>query len=127
MSDNSAHGARRGGGFWALLALALVIGVLGAVILAGGAWLIALGGSWYYGIAGLGLVLTAILLVRRQMAAVYLYLAVWVSTLVWAYWEVGLDLWAQVPRLVAPTLVLIAVLCAIPALSSRPTARQVPA
>lgn len=93
--------------------------LLGLVLLAGGVWLIALGGSWYYGLAGLGLVLVGILLFQRSFAAVWLYLAVWLGTVVWAFWEVGTDWWAQMPRLVGPTLILVLVLLCIPALRRR--------
>ncbi|MCF3935557.1 hypothetical protein L1787_19375 [Acuticoccus sp. M5D2P5] len=109
--------------------LALVIGALGVVLIGGGVWLITLEGSWYYAIAGAGLLITAILLARRQMAALYVYLLVWIGTLGWAYWEVGFDWWAQVPRVVAPTVLLIFVLLATPALGNRyrATVHEVPA
>ncbi|XDA99943.1 glucose dehydrogenase [Sulfitobacter sp. LCG007] len=105
---------------WAVKLLGWLCILLGLVILAGGAWLIVLGGSWYYGLAGLGLAGTGILLNHGKMEAVWLFLAVWVGTAAWAWWEVGDDWWAQVPRLVAPTIILILVLVCIPALSRRP-------
>ncbi|SNY92294.1 quinoprotein glucose dehydrogenase [Cohaesibacter sp. ES.047] len=101
---------------WGVKILGWVCVLFGAVILAGGIWLIFLGGSWYYGIAGLGLTATGILLNRYMMASVWLYLVVWVGTVAWAWWEVGADWWAEVPRLVAPTLILLLVLLCIPAL-----------
>lgn len=116
--SNELSDRRRGasGGSVAVSLLGWVCLLLGLVILAGGVWLIALGGSWYYALAGLGLGLTGILLNWRQMAAVWIYLLTWVGTLGWAWWEVGPDWWAQVPRLVAPTLILVLVLLCIPAL-----------
>ena len=102
---------------WGVKLLGWISVLLGAVILAGGVWLILLGGSWYYGLAGLGLLVTGILLNRYMMEAVWTYLAVWIGTVAWAWWEVGADWWAQVPRLVAPTLILILLLLCIPALS----------
>ncbi|KAA2316042.1 glucose dehydrogenase [Pseudooceanicola sediminis] len=104
---------------WAILVLGWVLVIFGAVLLAGGIWLIVLGGSWYYGLAGLGLIVTGALLNRASMAAVWLYLVIWLATVVWAYWEVGTDWWAQVPRLVAPTLVLVLILICIPGLTGR--------
>ncbi|ACM04046.1 hypothetical protein [Cereibacter sphaeroides] len=118
MTAHEIHHPRRWGR-WALTALAVVCLLLGITLLAGGIWLILLGGSWYYGIAGLGLLLVGILLFRRSFAAVWLYLAVWAGTVVWAFWEVGTDWWAQMPRLVGPTLILILVLLCIPALRRR--------
>ena len=103
----------------AVLILGWVCVLFGLVILAGGVWLIALGGSWYYGLAGLGLIVTGLMLNRYRMGAIWVYLATWVGTVAWAWWEVGADWWAQVPRLVAPTVILILVLLCIPALKKR--------
>lgn len=93
--------------------------VLGLVLFSGGIWLIALGGSWYYGIAGLGLAVTGILLIRHMVEAVWVFLVVWIGTVAWAWWEVGADWWAEVPRLIAPTMVFLLVLLCIPALHRR--------
>ena len=101
---------------FAVTALAIVLVIFGLPIFAGGIWLLSLGGSWYYSLAGAGLLLTAYALFKRSIAAVWVYLATFVFTVVWAFWEVGFDWWAQVPRLVAPTLILVFVLAAIPVL-----------
>lgn len=111
----------RGFGFWAAAAVALMILVFGLPILAGGVWLAVLGGSWYYIFAGLGLLVTAYFLFRRSLAAVWVYLLTFAGTVAWALWEAGLDGWAQVPRLVAPTVVLVLVLALIPVLRDRNT------
>lgn len=110
---------RRGIGFWLTMLLAVLIIIVGVPILFGGAWLTTLGGSWYYLFAGLGLVLTAYFLFRRSMLAIWIYLATFVGTLIWALWEAGLDGWAQVPRLVAPTIILVLVLLTIPVLRNQ--------
>jgi quinoprotein glucose dehydrogenase len=112
-------GANRGFGYWAVSVLAAIIVLFGLPILACGVWLITLGGSWYYALAGLGLLLTAWFLFRHSMTAVWIYLLTFVGTVIWALWERGFDGWAQVPRLVAPTVILILVLIAIPALRGR--------
>lgn len=113
-----AHGVR-GFGYWAVVALAIILVTFGLPILGGGVWLIALGGSWYYALAGLGLLATAWFLFRHSMTAVWVYLLTFIGTLIWALWERGFDGWAQVPRLVAPTIILILVLAAIPGLRGR--------
>lgn len=113
------HSAHRGFGFWAAIAIGVVILIFGVPIFAGGIWLAALGGSWYYIFAGIGLLLTALFLFRHSMLAVWVYLLTFAGTVAWALWEAGLDGWAQVPRLVAPTVVLILVLAIIPALRGR--------
>lgn len=105
---------------WAVVTMAILCLLFGLVILVGGVWLLTLGGSAYYSLAGAGLIATAVLLHFNRMEAVWVYLAVWAGTVGWAFWEVGTDWWAQVPRLVAPTLFLILILLCIPALSRPP-------
>jgi quinoprotein glucose dehydrogenase len=76
---------------------------------------VGLGGSWYYLLAGIGLLLAGILMLAGRTSGVWLYLAVYALTWIWALWEVGLDGWALVPRVVAPSLLaLLAALCIPP-------------
>nr|WP_235865423.1 glucose dehydrogenase [Alloyangia mangrovi] len=102
---------------WCVKLLGWVCVLLGLVLLAGGLWLIFLGGSWYYALAGLGLILTGTLLNRGSMMALWLYLLVWTGTLGWAWWESGSDWWAQLPRMLSPTVILLLMLACIPTLS----------
>ena len=111
--------ANRGIAYWAVVVLAVVMVLFGLPILAGGLWLITLGGSWYYALAGLGLLVSAWFLFRHSMLGVWVYLVTFAGTVIWALWERGFDGWAQVPRLVAPTVILILVLLAVPALRGR--------
>nr|WP_089273356.1 glucose dehydrogenase [Puniceibacterium sediminis] len=104
---------------WSVSILGWVCIVFGLVISAGGVWLIVLGGSWYYGLAGIGLIATGVLLNYHKIEAVWLYILVWIGTLGWSWWEVGPNWWAQVPRLVAPTLILLLIVLCIPALVRR--------
>ena len=108
---------QRGAGYWAAVALGVVLLIFGLPIFGGGAYLIALGGSWYYLFAGLGLLLTALFLFQGSLAAVSVYLLTYIGTVIWAFWEAGFDWWAQVTRLVAPTVILILVLATMPVLS----------
>lgn len=107
---------RRSWGFWWTMLVATMLVVFGLPLAAGGAYLIFLGGSWYYLPAGLGLLATAYFLFRSEMPAFWVYLATYLGTVIWALWESGLNGWAQVPRLVAPTVVLILVLTTLPML-----------
>ncbi|SCM71945.1 Glycerol dehydrogenase large subunit [uncultured Pleomorphomonas sp.] len=104
---------------WLVRLLALVIGLIGLILLLGGAYLVYVGGSPYYALAGLGLLATAWLLGRGSALALWLYVLVYAATLVWAIWEAGLDGWALVPRVVAPTVVLLFIVTAVPALLPR--------
>lgn len=111
--------SHRGFGYWATIAVAIVMAIFGLPILGGGLWLISLGGSWYYAFAGIGLLVSAYFLFRHSITGVWVYLATFIGTLIWALWESGLNAWAQVPRLVAPTIILLLVLATIPALRGR--------
>src|SRR3954454_7376249 len=77
---------------------AAVIGLMGLALLAGGAWLAIIGGSLYYIIAGAALLVTAWLLWQRRAAALWLYAALLLGTMIWAVSEVGLDFWSLAPR-----------------------------
>lgn len=109
----------RGAGYWYVALLGALILVLGVVLAAGGVWLVSLGGSWYYLLAGIGLVVSGWLLMQQSFGGVVTYGLVWLATLVWALWEVGLQGWPLVPRLVAPTVILLLVLIAIPLIGKR--------
>ncbi|WEJ34089.1 membrane-bound PQQ-dependent dehydrogenase, glucose/quinate/shikimate family [Devosia sp. SD17-2] len=101
---------------WWRLAVAILLVIFGIPIAAGGLYLITLGGSWYYLPAGLGLLATAYFLFRGERNAILAYAVTYGGTLLWAFWEAGLDAWAQVPRLVAPTVILLIVLSTWPSL-----------
>ena len=79
--------------------LSLLLVVLGLVIGGLGAWLLSLGGSAYYAIAGLGLLVSGILLFGNRRSGALLYALVFVGTLLWTWWESGSDYWRWVPRL----------------------------
>ena len=109
---------------WATMILAAALIALGVIIGAGGIWLLTLGGSWYYAIAGLGLVATGVLLIKGRMLGVFVYVATFLFTLVWAFWEAGLDGWALLPRLAGPAVLLVLVLLTIPVLRRRDPSRE---
>ncbi|MFP2516284.1 glucose/quinate/shikimate family membrane-bound PQQ-dependent dehydrogenase [Buttiauxella agrestis] len=71
----------------------------GLYLLIGGIWLVAIGGSWYYPIAGAVMLITAWLLWQRKALALWIYAALLLCTVAWSVWEVGFDFWALTPRL----------------------------
>ncbi len=79
--------------------LSLLLVVLGLVIGGLGGWLLCLGGSAYYAIAGLGLLASGTLLFGNRRSGALLYALVFVGTLLWTWWESGSDYWRWVPRL----------------------------
>ena len=81
-----------------LLATSILFALIGLVLGGAGLWLVLLGGSFYYLLAGLAFLLTAFLLARRSEAALWLYAAFILAAIGWAVWEVGFDWWQLGPR-----------------------------
>jgi quinoprotein glucose dehydrogenase len=104
---------------WSAPVLGTVMAIIGLVLAIGGGWLIALGGSFYYLLAGIGLIVSGVMIFQKRMEGALLYLLVFLATLVWAGWEVGTNGWALVPRLVGPALLLILTLAVSPTLRRR--------
>src|SRR3569623_1454314 len=100
-----------------LIILAALIALFGLALGGGGLWLVLVGGSVYYLIAGLVLVGTAWLLFRRQSAALSLYALLLLGTIAWALGEVGFDFWALAPR--GDILVPLGIVLAVPAVARR--------
>src|SRR5690606_12788739 len=111
----------RGAGAGAVLVrvLAVLFLLIGLTLTIGGAWLLSLGGSFYYLLAGLGLIASGVMLWRLRLLGAWIYVAVFVLTVLWALWEVGLNGWALVPRVIAPAVLLALVIAALPALHRR--------
>jgi quinoprotein glucose dehydrogenase len=65
-----------------------------------GLYLASLGGSLYYAIAGLLILMAGLLVLRRKVWGICLYWAILLASFAWSLWEVGLDGWALMPRLV---------------------------
>ncbi|MCR4264706.1 glucose/quinate/shikimate family membrane-bound PQQ-dependent dehydrogenase [Nitratireductor sp. ZSWI3] len=72
--------------------------IVGLYLAGGGIWLIALGGSPFYLLAGVLFGLVAILLYMRRPAALWAYAILVALSLSWAVWEVGFDWWQLGPR-----------------------------
>jgi len=100
------------------LILGIVIAAIGLVLAIGGAWLAVLGGSAYYVLTGVAMIASGALLVRRRLLGGWIYCAVFVITVIWAFAEVGANDWALVPRMIAPLVLLIATLLVMPTLST---------
>ena len=102
----------------------VVVGLIGVVLTGGGVWLIVLGGSWYYLVAGLAFLGTAVLLAQRRPAALGLYAVLVVGTLIWALREVGLDWWPLAAR--GDLVFVIGLLLLTPFVTNRLLDRTVP-
>ncbi|NTA50608.1 glucose/quinate/shikimate family membrane-bound PQQ-dependent dehydrogenase [Agrobacterium tumefaciens] len=82
----------------AVTVTAVVLTLIGLGLFGFGSQLIMLGGSFYYVLSGLAFLLTAVLLFKRNRAALHVYAVFIVATLAWAIWEVGFDWWQLGPR-----------------------------
>jgi quinoprotein glucose dehydrogenase len=79
-------------------------------LLAGGGYLLWLGGSPYYLLAGAATALAGVWIWRHKSAGGFTYAGILLVTLPWAVWESGLDGWALLPRIMAPAVLGIPLL-----------------
>ena len=117
MSDNNP---RPSGwlGPWCLL-VGVILLVTGLFFAIGGFKLVSLGGSWYFLIAGVITLLSAIQFFRRKSSAVGLFALVFLGTLIWAFFDAGLDFWPLVSRLMVPAGLMVLAAATWPALRKR--------
>ena len=96
------HQGRYSGWQWRIYATFLAL--IGVVLAGMGGQLLWLGGSAYYVVAGSLVLASALLVWRGDRRGGWLYGLMYAGTLIWALWEVGLDPWQLVARLVAPAV-----------------------
>ncbi|WP_110668756.1 membrane-bound PQQ-dependent dehydrogenase, glucose/quinate/shikimate family [Salinicola halophilus] len=102
-----------------LILIGAVIALLGLGLAVGGGMLIGRGGSWYYLLMGLALLATGVEIVRGGVMALAIYLIAFIATVIWAFWEAGLDFWALHARLFAFLCILFVLLLLQPLLLKR--------
>ena len=95
---------------WSAFILGAVMMGLGLVLVGGGGWLIWLGGSLYYFCAGGVMVAAGYRFIQGRSDGAWLYLLLFIATLFWAWWEVGLHAWGLVPRVISPLVLLLFVI-----------------
>jgi len=108
---------------WPLFLVGAVLALLGLVLAVGGIRLLWLGGSSYYLVAGVGLVVSGVLMILRQRWGAGVFAVVFIGTVIWALWEVGLSFWGHVPRLALLVVLAMAVALVSPRLDGGPTVR----
>ncbi|MCA0911666.1 MULTISPECIES: glucose/quinate/shikimate family membrane-bound PQQ-dependent dehydrogenase [Marinobacter] len=101
-----------------MIIFTIVLLLLGIVLLAGGVWLVSLGGSLYYAIAGIALIVAGLASKGRRPVARWVYAAFLAGTAIWALWESGHDWWPLASRLG------VFLLLAIPLLFPGPKAQR---
>ena len=102
---------------WASMIVGVIVALIGVALLIGGAWLAVIGGSIYYALTGAAMIASGFLLMRSRLLGAWVYIAVVGVTVLWAFWEVGGNAWALVPRIVAPLVLLTAVILIMPTLT----------
>ena len=103
---------------WAATILAFVMALIEIVLTLGGAWLVSLGGSPYYVIAGIAMLVSAWLLFRGRLLGGWIYVGLFILSAIWGFAEARGNAWAMVPWLIAPLVLLIAVLLVMPTLTA---------
>jgi quinate dehydrogenase (quinone) len=99
-----------------LWVLGILLALVGLALLAGGAKLATLGGSWYFLLMGLASLVAGALIIRRRPAGALLYGLALVLSVVWALWDAGTEFWPLVSRLFAPGVLGLLVALAYPTL-----------
>jgi membrane-bound PQQ-dependent dehydrogenase, glucose/quinate/shikimate family len=117
MAENSARPGK-GLSLWSVL-FGLVLLAIGLFFAIGGGKLVALGGSWYFLIAGIVMLLSAIQFFRRKSSAVMLFILVFAGTLIWALYDAGWQFWPLVLRLMVPAGLMVLAFITWPALRKR--------
>src|SRR5687767_6677918 len=90
--------------------IACLIAAMGLFKLFLGVELVVLGGSSYYVITGALEVVSGVLLWKGRLQGAWLYGATFMGTILWAFYEAGMDPWGLMPRVMLP---IIIVLCLI--------------
>src|SRR5882724_13401257 len=96
-------------GGWLTLIMGVTVLIFGLPMFLMGIHLIALGGSWYYAIAGAFFTVAAVQILREKRRGYWTYFVTFAATIVWAFWEVGPSPWGLLPRVL--TFLVIAFVC----------------
>jgi quinate dehydrogenase (quinone) len=110
-SHTSASASR-----WPIWVAALGVLVFGLLFTAGGGYLATLGGSWYFLLAGLGMIASAVMMFKKRVISAWLFAVVMMLSVIWALADAGLVFWPLVSRLFALAVLSLVVALAFPSL-----------
>jgi quinate dehydrogenase (quinone) len=102
-----------------------ILVIVGLALGYGGIQLLMLGGSAYYAIIGLLLIVSGVLFILKKTAAAWVYAVAFIGTVIWALSESGFQFWPLMPRLVAPSVLALAVFLLAPLLPFSASPRAV--
>lgn len=111
------------GRIWLML-VGIVTALAGLYFIGGGGWLVWLGGSGYFLIAGVLLLISGILLFRRHMAGALLFGVTLIFSIIWSLMDVGLQFWPLFSRLFAPAAGAVLIAFSVPLLSRHRQTRR---
>ncbi|MBF7687339.1 membrane-bound PQQ-dependent dehydrogenase, glucose/quinate/shikimate family [Acinetobacter rathckeae] len=78
---------------------AVIVILIALPLLFGGIYLSTLGGSWYYLLSGLALVVSGLLLFKDKLIGAHIFGVFFVATIAWTIYETGSRFWGWIPRL----------------------------
>jgi quinate dehydrogenase (quinone) len=99
------------GGKWLLRGLGVLIALIGLGLAGGGGYLIALGGSAYFLLMGLAMLVSGLMIARCKPQGAWLYGLALILTVIWAVWDTGFEYWPLVSRVL--TFAVIGVVVAL--------------
>ncbi|MBT0728039.1 membrane-bound PQQ-dependent dehydrogenase, glucose/quinate/shikimate family [Rosenbergiella australiborealis] len=99
--------------------ISIILFLFGLSMAVGGVYLAYLGGSWYYLLAGIALVVISIQLFKKNPQSFKLFILLYILTVIWTSWEAGLRFWAWVPRLGVLTVLMLLVALCVPVVNSK--------
>jgi quinate dehydrogenase (quinone) len=115
ISDMNNSGAA-GGGKWLLRGLGVLIALIGLGLAGGGGYLIALGGSAYFLLMGLAMLVSGLMIARCKPQGAWLYGLALILTAIWAVWDAGFDYWPLVSRVLTFAVIGLVVALMYPTL-----------
>ncbi len=106
-----SHTPPRGLALALLWVLGGLMALIGLAIGIGGAYLVSLGGSWYFLLMGIVMLISAVLILRKKTSGLMLYALAFICTIFWAISDAGMDFWPLFSRLF--TFAVLAFLAAL--------------
>lgn len=104
------------GGRLLLSGLGVLIALIGLGLAGGGGYLVSLGGSWFFLLMGLAMLVSGVLIAKRRPKGALIYGAALILTALWALWDAGLHFWPLVSRVLTFAVIGLVVALIYPAL-----------
>jgi quinate dehydrogenase (quinone) len=114
-SDMNNSGAAAGSK-WLLRGLGILIALIGLGLAGGGGYLVVLGGSWYFLLMGLAMLISGLMIAWRKPQGAWLYGVALILTAIWAIFDSGFDYWPLVSRVLTFAVIGLVVALIYPTL-----------